>query len=218
MICTIALVPLTSRAQAPTVVFQADLGKALAQPGGQVALGGVQWTCNTVHCSGKGPASDSVAACHALSQRYGALKSFSAGGRSVDVKKCAAAPTAMQSAPMKALAPVGVAVMAQPGAKPAAPAAPPASPPAAPPAKKAAAPAAAATASGTIAVHTATLRVNGTGPVSAVAGASGTIAVRTTGLRVTGTGPVAAAGASSTPIAVRTAPLSVTGTGPVVSH
>lgn len=230
VLCMIAFVPLAAGAQATTVSFQADLGKALAQPGGQIAVGGVQWTCNTVHCSGKGPASDSVAACHALSQRFGALKTFSAAGRSVDVKKCAAAPTAM-----KVIAPVGVAAtVSQPVAKPSAapsskqqsagpstaqapkPPAPP--PPAAPPAKKAAAPAAAASASGIIAVHTQSLRVSGTGPVGAVVGATGTIAVRTTGLRVTGTGPVAAAGASATPIVVRTATLSVTGTGPVVSH
>ena len=205
----IALVPLAARAQAATVSYQADLGKAVAHPDGQIAVGGVQWTCNTMRCSGKGLASDSVAACHALSQRFGPLKSFSAAGRSVDVKKCSPAPAAMQAPPLKTVAPVGVAVAVNK---------PPAAPPAAPPMKKSAAPGATASASGAVAVQTQTLRVNGTGPVLAVAGATGTRAVRTLLLRVAGTGPVSVEVAPAIGIRVRTAALTVMGAGPVTSH
>ena len=65
-----------------------------------------EWKCSTTHCSGRGPGGDATASCKALVAQVGALKSFTAEGRAVDVKTCggsAIAAPAMQAAPVKKL-------------------------------------------------------------------------------------------------------------------
>ena len=88
----------TSRS-APAVQFDAELAIATAVAKGALKAGGVQWTCTTTHCSGRGPGSDPAAICAALVKQVGLLKTFVAAGKSVDMKTCNGTMPSMSAAP-----------------------------------------------------------------------------------------------------------------------
>ncbi len=83
-----------------TVAFQADLAMVAKAPRSGFAAGGAEWTCTTTACYGKGPGNDPIATCKALMAQVGALKSFLAAGKALDITMCAATP-ALQSMRLK---------------------------------------------------------------------------------------------------------------------
>lgn len=82
-----------------TVALQADLAMVAKAPRIGFTAGGAEWTCTTTACYGKGPGNDAIATCKALTAQVGALKSFLAAGKALDIRVCAATP-ALQSLPM----------------------------------------------------------------------------------------------------------------------
>jgi hypothetical protein len=136
-----AFVPATARAQA-TVSFDAEFAKAAAKPHVPFKAGGVEWSCTTTRCTGRGSGKDPVSTCRALPPILGYLKSFTAAGNPVDLHACGAAPsrTVVMAAPTSHTAPVAT-VKPATGAAAASAAAVHTPAPAAAPSKKGSAPA-----------------------------------------------------------------------------
>ena len=102
-----ATVPALAHAQG-TVSFDAELAKTATTPHAGFKAGGVEWSCTTTRCTGKGSGKDPLGTCKAIVPQVGALKSFTAAGRAVDLHACGAVPaaTTMTAAPMSRTAPV----------------------------------------------------------------------------------------------------------------
>ena len=181
-----ALLTSTAGAQAApvgaTVLFDAQLAKMSSVAHVPFKAGGVEWTCSTTHCAGKGPGGDPLGTCKAVTKQVGPLKSFTAAGRAVDLNTCGALPPPMVAAPMKsavpvAAAPVGAAAHAAPT--------PPVA--AAPAGKSAKAPA------GLISFTAQAITVTGTG-VMPVSAPFTPITFTTAPITVSGTGVMPASG------------------------
>jgi hypothetical protein len=155
----VALAPVIARGQGssamPSVIaYDAELAKAASVAHAPMKAGGVEWTCTTTRCGGRGPSKDPLSTCKALVGQVGALKSFTAGGRPVDLQACGAvAAIAMAAVPVRASVPVPIAKPI-PGVVPAG--VPPPAPASAPP-KKSSAP------SGGLAWTAAAMTLTGTG-------------------------------------------------------
>jgi hypothetical protein len=89
-----------SRAQSPAVVFEAELARATAVAHAPFKAGGATWHCTTTHCTGSGSGKDPASTCAALVKQVGALKSFTAAGKGVDMKACNGVAPAMSARPV----------------------------------------------------------------------------------------------------------------------
>ena len=89
----------TTPKRAPTVTFEAELARATVTAHGVIKAGGVSFTCGTTHCTGKGSGNDPSSICAALVKQVGRLKSFTAAGKSVDMKACNGVTPAMSLVP-----------------------------------------------------------------------------------------------------------------------
>ena len=98
--CTL-LVTFAQAQQPKAEAFDAELAAPATGASATIKTPGVDFACAASHCRGSGVSKDPLGVCKSLAKQAGALKSFSAAGRAIDVRSCNAATPAVAAVPQK---------------------------------------------------------------------------------------------------------------------